>query len=97
MNILNMQSLLGNNCCRSSLNISKSYIWLEEKNQLINEFSIVYMMNPNFNTNKSFREQVKMCLKNTFVLSINVHIGKILSKNKRVLALVIFYENGGKL
>ena len=75
-----MQSLLGNNCRRSLLHMSKSYIWLEEKNQLINDLSIGYMMNPNLNKNKTFREQVKVCLKNTFGPSTKIHISKILSK-----------------
>ena len=51
-------------------------------------------MNPNLNTNKAFRETVKVCLKKTFGPSTNIHIGKILlEKNTRVLALVMFYEN----
>ena len=54
-------------------------------------------MNPNLNTNKDFREKVKVCLKNTFGPSTSIHIGKILSKKKRVLALVIFYENRKKI
>ena len=54
-------------------------------------------MNTHLNTKKAFREQVKVCLKNTFGPSTNIHIGKILSKkNKRVLALVIFDENREK-
>ena len=77
--------------------MSKRYIWIEEKNQRINELSIGYMMNPNLNTNRDFREQVKVCLKNIFGPSTNIRIGKILLKNTRVLALVIFYENGEKL
>ena len=89
-----MQSMLGTNCCRPLLYMSKSYIWLEETNQLINEFSIGYMMNTNLNTNKAFRDQVKACLKNTFGPSTNIHIGITLSeKITRVLALVILYDN----
>ena len=75
-----MQSLLGTNCCRPLLHMSKSYIWLEKTNQRINEFSIGYMMNTHLNTKKAFREQVKVCLKNTFGPDTNIHIGKILSK-----------------
>ena len=67
INILGMQSLLGTNCRRPLLHMSKSYILLKEKNQCINEFSIGYMMNPNLNTNKSFRDQVKVCLKTHLV------------------------------
>ena len=76
--------------------MAKSCIWLEETNQLINEFYIGYTMNPNLHKNFVFKEQVKGCLKNTFCPSTNIHIGKILLKtNTRVLALVMLYENRG--
>ena len=92
-----MQSLLGTNGSRPLLHKSKSYIWLEAINQLINEVSIGYTMNPNLRKNKAFKQQVKGCLKNAFGPSTNIHIGKILSKpNTRVLALVIFDENRKK-
>ena len=52
------------------------------------------MMNPDLKTNKSFGEQVKVCLKNTFGTSTMAHISKILLKaNTIVLELVMFYEN----
>ena len=75
--------------------MAKSFIWIEEKNQRIDELSIGYIMNPNLHKNKSFRGQVKVCLKNTFGTSSKAHISKILLKaNTRVLLLVMFYENG---
>ena len=80
LNILDMQSMLEANCRRPLLHMSKSYIWLEEKNQRINELSIGYMMNPNLNRNRAFKYQVKVCLKNTFGTDTNIHIGKTLSK-----------------
>ena len=87
LNILEMQSLLGTNNRMLLSQMDKSYSWLGKTNQRINEFSIGYMMNPNLHKNKSFREQVKRCLKETFGPSTNIHIGKILlSKNTRVLA-----------
>ena len=61
MNLLDMQSMLGANCRMPLLHMSKSYIWLEETNQLINDFSIGYMMNPIFNRNRDFKYQVKVC------------------------------------
>ena len=77
--------------------MTRSYIWLEETNQRINEFSIGYIMNPNLSMEKVFREQVKVCMKNTFSTSTMTHISKILLKpNKRVLALVMFFENRKK-
>ena len=96
LNILDMQYMLGNNCRRPLLHTSKSYIWIEETNERINQFSIGYIINPNFHKNKAFKEQLKGFLKKIFGPSINIHIGKILlKKNTRVLALVMLYENGG--
>ena len=72
-----MQYLLGTNRRMPLLHISKRYIWIEEKNQRIDEFSIGYMMNPILHHKKAFKQQVKGCFKNTFGPSINIHIGKI--------------------
>ena len=54
-------------------------------------------MNPDLNTNRVFREQERVCLKNTFVTSTTAHISKILLKSDtRVLELVLFYDNRKK-
>ena len=91
LNIMDIQSLLGTNYHLPLSHMAKSYIWLEETNQRNNEFSIWYMMNPNFSINRYFKEQVKVCLKTTFYASPLSHISKILLKlDTRVLALVIF-------
>ena len=39
LNIIDIQSLLGTNHRLPLSHMAKSYIWLEEKNQRINEFS----------------------------------------------------------
>ena len=75
-----MQSLLGTNYRMPLLHMSKSYIWLEEKNQRIDEFSIGYMMSQNLNRNRAFRYQVKVCLKNKNFPDTNIHICKKLLK-----------------
>ena len=62
------------------LHMSKSYIWIEETNQRINEFSFGYMTNPNLFKNRAFKEQVKVCFKNTFGPYTTSHINKILQK-----------------
>ena len=91
INVLNMPSMLGGSCSMPLLHMSKSYIWLEAKNQRIYEFSIGYTMNPNLSMNKYFKYQVKVCMITTFYSSTMTHISKILLKpNKRVLALVMF-------
>ena len=90
---MDIQSMLGTNHCLPLSHMAKSYIWLEETNQLVNEFSIEYMMNPNLSINKAFKDQVKICMKTTFVTMTQQHISKFLSKtNTRVVALLMFYE-----
>ena len=56
LNLTDIKSLLGTNHSLPLSHMAKSYIWREVKNQRINELSIEYTMNPNFNMNKSFRE-----------------------------------------
>ena len=97
LDFIDIQSLLGTNHRLPISHMAKSYIWLEESNQRINELSIVYMMNPNFSVNKAFKDQVKVCLKTTFSTSTLSHISKILLKpDTRVLSLVIFFDNRNK-
>ena len=80
MNILNMQSMLVDNGRMPLLHMSKSYLWLEETNQRINEFSFRYMMNPTLFNIRDFKEQVKVCFKNTFGTDITSNINNILLK-----------------
>ena len=68
------------NLCMPLLHMSKSYIWIEEKNQRINEFSFGYMLNSTLYKNKAFKDQVKACFKNTFGKDTNFHINSILIK-----------------
>ena len=78
--------------------MSKIYVWLEEKNQRINDFYIGYMMNTNLSIDKDFKEQVKIRLKNTFGTMTQQYISKIsLKPNTRVLLLVMFYETRKKI
>ena len=82
INVLNMQSMFGANFRMPLLHMSKIYIWLEEKNQRINDFSIGYMMNTTLYKNRYFEEQVKVCFKHTFGPDTTFHINKILQKKK---------------
>ena len=72
--------MVGADCHMPLLHMSKSYIWLEETNQRINEFSIGYMMNPILYKNRDFKDQVKVCFKHTFGPDTTSHINKILQK-----------------
>ena len=62
----------------SLLHMAKSYSWLEETKELINEFSIEYMINPTLNIKKAFKEQVTRCINTTFGAITQPHISKIL-------------------
>ena len=75
-----MQSLLGDYHRLTLSHMDKSFIWIEETKERINEFSIVYMINPYLNINKAFKEQVTKCMKTTLVTVTQPHISKILSK-----------------
>ena len=72
-----MQSLLGGYHCLPLLHMAKSCIWIEETKECINELSIGYMINPNLNISKSFKEQVNKCMKNAFGAITQPHISKI--------------------
>ena len=97
LNIMHIQSLLGANHSLTLSHMTKSYIWIEETNQSINELSIGYMMNTNLSINKAFKEQVRIFIKTTFGTMTQQHISKILSKtNTIVLALVMFYDTRQK-
>ena len=52
--------MLGNNHLLPLSHMDESYIWPEETDQFINEFSIGYMMNVNIPMNKVFREKEKV-------------------------------------
>ena len=95
INVLSMESVLGANCSMQLVHMSNRKSWIEETNQLINEFSFAYMLNPHLNTNRAFKDQVKTCLSNTFCEDTNKHINKtLMNQDTRVLALVIFNEIG---
>ena len=66
LKFMDIKYVLGTNHRLTLSHMAKSYIWLEETNQCINELSIGYMMNPNFSMNEAFREQVKVCMRNKF-------------------------------
>ena len=77
---MHIQSLLGTNHCMPLSHMAKSYIWLKKTNQVINEFSIGYMMNINLSIKKAFKEQMKVCMKTKFGRNNLQHISKILLK-----------------
>ena len=94
---MDIQYLLGTNNRLTLSHMDKSYICLEETNQLINEFSFGYIMNTYLSINKAFKEPVKICMKTKFATTTQSHISKrLLKPDKRVLALTMFVENRKK-
>ena len=77
-----MLSLLGANNRLPLFHMAKSSIWIEEKKQRINRFSIGYIINPNFNINKAFREQVDKFMNTKFGSITKPRIRSTLSKIK---------------
>ena len=75
---MHIQSFLGTNHRLPLSHISKIYIWLKEKKERTNEFSIVYMFNPTLNINKYLKEQVTKFITDTFGAMTQPHISKIL-------------------
>ena len=47
-----MESVLGSNCRIPLIHIPNRKIYIEETNERINEFSFLYIFNPNLHTNK---------------------------------------------
>ena len=56
------------------VHLDKSFIWVNETRQRINEFTIGYMINTNLNIKKAFIKQVDTCMKNTFGAITQPHI-----------------------
>ena len=71
---MHIQYLLGTNHFLPLSHMAKSYIWLKETKERINEFSIGYTINPTLNIKKAFKEQVTKCMKNTFGEMTQPHI-----------------------
>ena len=78
-----MQSLLGTNHRLPLSHMSKSYIWLEETKELMNEFSTEYMINPTLNINKYLKQQVT-----TFGHMTQPHISNILLKKYESVSII---------
>ena len=94
INVLSMESMLVANFCMSLLHMSKSYIWIEETNQRINEFLLDVCRIQIYSQTKFLRSKWKHVLKTHLVqIPTNILIEHYI-KNTRVLVLVVFYELG---
>ena len=75
------------------LHMAKSFLYLHETNDHINEFDIVYIINPTLHVNKAFKDQAEKCMNNTFGNVTQPFIENITTKkNTCVLALIIFHD-----
>ena len=84
---------MGDNHRLPLLNIDNQFIWIEETKEIINEFEIVYMINPNSHVNKAFREKVGKCMNTTFAgLTQPFNKTTLSNKNTSVLSSLTFYE-----
>ena len=72
--------------------MAKSFFWLEETKECINKFSIGYMINPKFNINKSFREQMDKYMNTTFGPITQPCIRATLAKNKSVSIINVLWD-----
>ena len=88
INVLSMESMLGDNFRVPLLHISKRYPWIEETSQRINEFSFGYMFNPTLHTDKILLEQVKACVNNTFGADTKKHINKTTNSSTLVFCFI---------
>ena len=82
-----MLSLLGANHRLPIFHMAKHFIWIEERKEHINEFSIGYTINLKLNVNKPLIEQVYKCMNNTFGSITQPYIRSKLANKKKVLAL----------
>ena len=64
--LLSMESVLGANCRIPLIHMSKRKNYIEETNELMNDFYFAYMCNPTLYKHKCFKDQVESCLGNTF-------------------------------
>ena len=63
------------------------------RQKIINEFTVVYIINPGLNVTKSFRQQVQKCMCTKFGEITQPFIkGTLLKNNTRALALIMFHE-----
>ena len=86
-------SLLGANHSLPIFHTAIPFIRLNETKQLINEFTIGYMINQGLNVNKAFREQVEKCIYTNFFEITLPFIKVTLAKmNTSLLALIFFNE-----
>ena len=77
--------------------MSKKFIYLNNTEEHINKFAIVYMVNPTSHVNKSLKYQLEKCTNDTFGTTTQPFIkNTIKNKNSCVLALLIFYETRHK-
>ena len=65
----------------------------EKGKKLIYQFQVGYMLNPELNINKAFKEKVEINMANSFSGTTMTPVRKVSKKgNNRVLSLLMLYE-----
>ena len=65
-----------------------------KREKKIHQFQVGYMLNPELNINKAFKEKVESNLAKSFSGTTMTLVRKVLKKgNNHVLSLLMFYEN----
>ena len=68
--------------------MAKSFIWINETSERINEFAIGYMINPTLHVNKSFKERVEKYMNNKFGLLTQPFIKKNPKKEYKCFIII---------
>ena len=89
--VVPLMPLVGVNHCQPILHMSKIMFHCYSTDEIINKFSIGYMINPSLNCNKLFREQVEKFSSVSFHKNTMETIKDCLRENNTcVMALIIF-------
>ena len=76
--------------------MAKRFLWLHETGELVNEFTIGYMINSTLHVNKVFKEKVEKCMNDTFGSLTQPFMKKIMTKKTYVLELLMFHDTRKK-
>ena len=91
--VIPLLPLLGVNYRQPLLQMYRILVYPFTTDELINQSSIGYMINPTLHVSKVFREQVEKCLRYTFHKNTMESINKFMRENDTyVIVLEIFYE-----
>ena len=93
IDVIPLLSFLGINHLQPLIHMSKILVYLYMADKQINQFAIVYIINPSLHINKVFIEQVEKCLRATYRENTMYNIIDVMRKKDTcVISLMMFYE-----